>query len=70
MNVSELKASIARKNLSIPKLAQIIGIDKKTLYSKIKGLSAFTQREIVLISKALSLDNDQIICIFFAEEVA
>lgn len=67
MNIDELKAEIARKGLSIPKLAQIIGIDKKTLYSKIKGMSMFTQREILLISKALCLDNNQIICIFFAE---
>jgi DNA-binding XRE family transcriptional regulator len=70
MNVNELKAEIARNGLSIPKLAQIIGIDKKTLYSKMKGLSLFTQREISLISKALCLDNAKIISIFFADEVA
>ncbi|MBE6729677.1 MAG: hypothetical protein E7568_05545 [Ruminococcaceae bacterium] len=70
MNISELMASIARNGLSIPKLAQKIGIDKKTLYSKIKGISSFTQREIVLISKALKLSQEQIMIIFFADDVS
>lgn len=70
MNVSELKAEIARCDLSLPKLADLIKIDKKTMYSRIKGETSFKQDEIVKISIALNLTEDKIISIFFTDLVS
>ena len=70
MNTSDLKAEIARCGLTIPKLAEIIQMDKKTLYSRMNGETSFKQCEIVKISHALNLCNDQIMHIFFADSVS
>ncbi len=70
MNISELKAEMARKDITIPQLADSISVSKKTLYSRFKGETSFTQPEIVAIAKVLNLTNTKIFAIFFAEEVA
>lgn len=70
MNVNELKAEIVRHNLTIPKLADLINMSKKTLYSRIKGETSFTQVEISTIAHVLSLSKDRIMDIFFDEKVA
>lgn len=70
MNISELKAEMARNDITIPQLADSISVSKKTLYSRFKGETSFTQPEIVAIAKALKLSNTKIFAIFFAEEVA
>lgn len=70
MNVSDLKAEIARCDLSIPKLADMIGIDRKTLYSRISGETSFKQNEIVKISQCLNLTEEKIMAIFFADIVS
>lgn len=70
MNLNDLNAEIARCNLSIPKLATLIGLDKKTLYSRMKGETAFKQPEIVKISQVLNLTQEKILSIFFADSVS
>jgi hypothetical protein len=70
LNINDLNAEIARCGLTIPKLAEIIRMDKKTLYSRMKGETAFKQTEIVSISKALNLSQDKILSIFFADTVS
>ena len=70
MNSCELKAEIARNGLTIPKLAEAIGIGKKALYEKLSGKTAFTQREISRISKTLNLNERRMCEIFFAEIVS
>lgn len=70
MNYDDLRAEIARANLSIPKLAEIIKIDKKTLYSRMHGDTAFDQKEISEISKVLNLSAEKIMSIFFADAVS
>lgn len=70
MNINDLKAEIARNNLTIPKLAEIIGLDKKTLYSRMNGESAFKQPEIAAISQTLNLSEESIIRIFFTDCVS
>lgn len=70
MNAEELKAEILRNNLTIPKLAKIIGIDKQTLYCKMRGESSFTQLEISKIYKALNLNAVRLCEIFFSELVS
>lgn len=70
MNINDLKAEIARNNLSIPKLAELIDIDKKTLYSRMNGETNFKQEEISAIAKVLDLTSDKIMFIFFADVVS
>lgn len=70
MNYNDLNAEIARCGLSIPKLADKIGIGKKTLYSRMRGDTDFSQAEIVQISKVLKLDSTKMIAIFFSGEVS
>lgn len=70
MNIPDLKAEIVRCELTIPKLAELIGIDKKTLYSRINGETAFKQNEILKISQELKLSDEQILHIFFADVVS
>ena len=66
MNTLDLKAEIVRCGLTIPKLAEMLEMDKKTLYSRINGETSFKQTEIVKISQALNLDEAKIMHIFFA----
>ena len=62
MNINDLNAEIARCGLTIPKLAELIGLDKKTLYSRMKGETAFKQPEIANISKAFLKKESNIGC--------
>ena len=64
MSIRDLKAEISRNEISIPSLAEKIGINKKTMYSRLKGETEFTREEIVKISKSLNLNNEKIIAIF------
>lgn len=65
MNIKDLNAEIARQDLSVPKLADKLGVSKKTLYSRFKGETSFKQDEIYEISKVLKLNKDKIFKIFF-----
>ncbi|MBR1382315.1 MAG: helix-turn-helix transcriptional regulator [Ruminococcus sp.] len=70
MNILNLKAEMARCDLTIPKLAELIGMDKKTLYSRFNGETEFKQTEIVKISQELNLCEEQILNIFLADAVS
>lgn len=70
MNVNDLNAEIARCGLNVPKLAELIEMDKKTLYSRMKGTTSFKQPEIARISKVLKLTPEKILSIFFADAVS
>lgn len=70
MNAAELKAAMARKGLSIPKLADCIGIGKKAFYQKMRGETQFKLCEIQGIATALDLSPENIRVIFFDEKVS
>lgn len=70
LNSTELRAEILRKGLSIPRLAELMNISKKRLYSRINGDSSFTQSEITLIADILDLNGKRILDIFFGEKVS
>ena len=70
MNFPEIKAAMARKNISIPQLAELLKLSKKTIYSRFSGETDFNLSEIQSISKCLDLSNEDILNIFFAEKVA
>ena len=70
MNINDLNAEIARCSLSIPTLAEKIGMSKKTLYSRMRGETVFNQTEITKISRVLNLNDKQIFDIFFTDLVS
>lgn len=70
MRIQELKAEMARENISIPKLAKLIHMNKSNLYSRMNGKIPFNQRDIANIARVLNLSKDRIMDIFFADEVA
>lgn len=67
MNSNELNAELARNNLSIPKAAEAIGIGKKAFYAKMNGESQFKQTEIAKLKRLLSLSDERVGTIFFAD---
>lgn len=69
MNIGKLRGKMAEKRLSIAALAAQIGIDRATFYRKMRN-ETFTVREAVAISKALELNSEDIMIIFFNHGVA
>lgn len=71
MNMNKLRGKIAEKGLTIPILAEEIGIDKSTIYRKIKANGEkFTIKEANLICSVLDLDKKEANEIFFNNNVA
>lgn len=71
VNISKLKGKIVENGLSIEKLADLIGINRSTLYRKLnhKG-ETFTIKEASLIAKTLKLTAEEVNFIFFDQIVA
>jgi len=71
ININKLRGKIAEKGLNISKLAELIGVDKSSMYRKIKlGGETLTIKEVELIVKALDLSTDEFEQIFFNLNVA
>ncbi len=70
MNISELNAELARKNISIPELAKLMGVSKKLIYSRFKGETSFKHDEICKIVNILSLSQEKMMLIFFSRQVS
>lgn len=71
VNVNKLRGKIIEKGLSVAELAKKIGIDKATLYRKIKNNGeTITIRDANLIIKELELNRIEASEIFFAQFVA
>jgi len=64
---NELRAEMVREGMTNEALAKAIGITPSSLYRKISGQTDFYRYEIVKISEALHLDDDQMRRIFFAQ---
>lgn len=65
MNYNELNAEIVRNGYTIPQLASVIGINKKTLYQKMRGKTEFKRNELIAIKDKLKLSDEQANKIFF-----
>ena len=71
VNIRKLKAKLVEKDISIIQLANILGIDRSTVYRKLnKSGENFTVKDVEKIAKALSLTSDDINIIFFTNIVA
>ena len=71
VNTNKLKGKIVECEMSIELLSKKIGIDKATIYRKLKADGKnFTIREAGLIAKELGLTLDEVNAIFFSQYVA
>lgn len=67
VDTNGLRAEIARKGLAVQNVAKEIGIDKNTLYLKMKT-GNFTLREATAITELLDLEDPA--RIFFANQLS
>lgn len=71
VNVNKLRGKIVENGLTIPELADRIGLDKSTLYRKLSQEGeTFTIREANLICNELNLSKQEAMEIFFNQTVA
>ena len=64
MNVSRLKGKIVEKEMNVEKLADIIGIDRSSLYRKLNNAEKITIGEAVKMKDALSMNDTEAFEIF------
>ena len=64
MNRDELRAAIARKNISKKDLAEALGISQGALYYKLSGQHEFKESEIRVLIEVLELSADAVNLIF------
>ena len=57
MNANKLRAKIKEKGLTQEKVAEIIGISENSLSRKLNGKKHFRLGEVILLCKALQIDN-------------
>lgn len=66
MNVNKLKAKIVERELSVEKLAVLIGVDRSSLYRKLNNAEKITIGEANKMKAALEISNAEAVDIFFA----
>ena len=69
VNIDLLKRTIEDRGMAIVKLAEKTGIDRATLYNRFNGKGEFTASEIVSITGALRLTDNERDSIFLLENV-
>ena len=71
VNINKLKGKIVENGLTIDKLADLINIDRSTIYRKLSNKGeTFTIKEATMIAQVLHLSADDINAIFFDQIVA
>lgn len=70
MKLNELKAEIARNEITIEQLAEKMGISRTTLWRKFNNPDSFTLKEISDITRILNVNKQRVLEIFFTEKVS
>lgn len=71
ININKLKGIMVEKDVSVEKLAGLIGIDKATLYRKMQNEGrTMLVKDANAIVTALGMTSDQAMAVFFAQFVA
>ncbi len=68
VNVNKLKGAIVEKGLTQAKMAEKMGISDRTFYNKMKR-KVFNSDEIVQMASILSIEEKDVIAIFFDQNV-
>lgn len=66
MNVNKLKGKIVEKGFNVEQVADMIGIDRSSLYRKLNDADKITIGEAAKIKDALSLSDGDAYDIFLA----
>lgn len=69
MNCAELRASIARKSMTLRSLSDELNISEQTMQNKLSGTTEFKNSEIVKLAGLLSLSLEDVNQIFFDSNV-
>lgn len=70
MNVGKLKGKMVELGINVETLAEMIGVDRSSLYRKLNNSGKVTIGEAKRIKEALALTDAEAISIFFASNVA
>ncbi|WP_195513884.1 hypothetical protein [Turicibacter sanguinis] len=70
MNSKLLKSQIVLNRHTLVQVASYLEISRSALYRKMSGESDFTRKEVLKLKSLLKLSNDQVMGIFFNEEVS
>lgn len=65
MNINKLKGKMVEKEMSVEKLASLLGQNRATVYRKMKGGDNFTVGEVSVIKTVLEMTNEEASAIFF-----
>ncbi|WP_304195310.1 DUF739 family protein [Peptostreptococcus stomatis] len=68
--VNKLKGKIAEQGMNMTTFAKSIDLDYSSLYRRLEGQVSFTVSDVEKITKVLHLENEDIVNIFFAKEIA
>lgn len=65
-----LRRKIEERDMNVADVANLIGLDKATLYRRLSDAESFTIGEVSRIKSALNLSQDEAVSIFFTSAVA
>ena len=68
--INKLKGKIAEQGMNMTTFAKSIALDYSSLYRRLEGQVSFTVSDVEKITKVLHLENEDIVSIFFAKEIA
>lgn len=68
--INKLKGKIAEQGMNMTTFAKSIDLDYSSLYRRLEGQVSFTVSDVEKIKKVLHLENEDIMNIFFAKEIA
>lgn len=71
VNINKLRGKVVELGFSIESLAELVNVDRSTMYRKLSGKGdGFTIKEVDAICKALKLSKEDALAIFFTQYVA
>lgn len=70
MQINELKAEVVRNGLTMGEVADLIGMQRTTLWRRFNDPAGFTVGEIRKLKETLNLSGQRILDIFFYHEVS
>ena len=66
MDANELKRKMVEKNLNVAKTAELLGMNKSTLYRKLNGFDKMTVSDAVQLKNILELTDLEALSIFLS----